>query len=203
MSARRAMRVAAVTGKSSCTGLTPPMPSGLSTRPAMTRPVRPGSSQPGLRQKNLSDLINFTGPGWRTNSLIVYAGGTVYGATTSSVWWQNPVTVDYNGGSLAAAGTIYVVTNGALAVDYTINASSVGLVAQPGVMIKGSGGGAYSNVIKADGSTGGARDFLWIEGKVDAAGENGIYLNTVRFSVLRNVKADNASMGYYYLPSGV
>ena len=198
------MRVAAVTGKSSCTALTASDALGAFdwTCDASTGTARFIST--GLKNgKNLSDLIDFTTPGWRMNSVIVYDGGTVYGVTTSSVWWQNPVAVDNDGGSLAAAGTIYIVTNDALAEDYTINASSVGLVARPGVIINGTGAGAYSNVIKADGSTGGAKDFLWIEGSVDATGENGIYLNTVRFSVLRNVKADNASAGYYYLPSGV
>ncbi len=195
------MRVATVTGKSSCTALTASDALGAFdwTCDASTGAARFIST--GLKnEKNLSDLIDFTAPGWGANSVIVYDGGTVYGTTMSSVWWQNPVTIDNDGGPLDAAGTIYVVTNDALAQGYTINASSVGLMGKPGVIINGPGGGSYSRVIKADGSADGAKDFLWIEGSVDGAGDaTGIYLNTVRFSVLRNVEANKAGNGVYLL----
>jgi len=40
-------------------------------------------------------------------------------------------------------------------------------------------------VIKVDGSSGGAKDFVWLEGVVDATGDDaGVSMATVRFSVL-------------------
>ncbi len=147
----------------------------------------------GLKDgKNLSDLLDFTAPGWKANSVTVTKG--LQSATTeSATWWSNSVTVDNDGGSLDAAGTIYVVTGTAdLASVFTIDASKVGLVGQPGAIINGPGGGADLYVISADGSTN-ARDFLWIEGTVDATSDKyGVYLDTVRFSALRNVTAESA-----------
>jgi parallel beta-helix repeat protein len=151
--------------------------------------------------KNLSDLLDFSTPGWRRNSVTVYDNGAAWGKTPSESWWANPVAVANDGGLLDTEGTIYVITSDALVTGYMINGSSIGLVAKPGVVVNGPGLGQGSNVISAFGSTA-ARDFLWIEGEVDATGDDyGIYLDTVRFSALRNVRANNATNSGVYLYS--
>ena len=157
----------------------------------------------GLKKgKGLADLIDFSVPGWKKNSLTVYEGAEASSVSLSTNWWSNPLAVDNDGGSLDTAGIIYVVTNDALDAGYIINASSVALVGQPGLVINGPGGGASSYVISADGSLGEARDFLWVEGTVDAAGDNkGVYWHTVRFSALRNITADSADTGTQ--PTGI
>jgi parallel beta-helix repeat protein len=192
------MRTFEVIDMYSCTGLTATddLDAFNWTCDESTSPVRMVST--GLKDgKNLSDLLDFAGPGWKRNSVTVYMNGIKEQSTRSTEWWTNPIVEDNDGGSLNAAGTIYVVTNDALTPatgGYIIDASSVALVGQPGVIINGPANGNGSYVISADGSSS-ARDFLWIEGYVDALGDNvGIDLNNVRFSVLRNLKADSADI---------
>jgi hypothetical protein len=71
---------------------------------------------------------------------------------------------------------------------YSIDASSVGLVIQPGVAIKGPGGD-FERLLTAMN-----KNFIWIEGMFNAQGNDiGVSWNFVKFSVLRNVIANNAS----------
>jgi parallel beta-helix repeat protein len=162
-----------------------------------TSPVRMIST--GLTDgKNLSDLLDFAAPGWKDNSVTVYDEAVPYHTTDPAAWWANPVVVDNDGGYLDSAGTIYIVTNDDLGLSgegYIINAPSVGFVGQPGLIINGPANGPASHVISADGTVD-ARDFLWIEGNVDAAGDGvGVYLKHVSFSMLRNVTSENADAG--------
>ncbi len=132
---------------------------------------------PGAR---LSDLIDFSGPGWRANSVTVLDGGLPYAATVSSNWWTNALVVDNDGGSLSTSGTIYLATQSANAA-YTMDADRVGLVVEPSVTLKGPGAGTGSIVVFAD-----SRTFIWFEGKVNAAGDDGaLRWTAVDFSVIR------------------
>ncbi len=146
--------------------------------------------------KGLTDLIDFNTPGWKDNSVTVRDGGTEHFSTWPAAWWSNPMALDNSGGLLGTEGTIYVVTSTAdLPIGFTMGASKVGLVAAPGAIINGPWAG--SNVILADGSST-ARDFLWVEGAVEAKGDDaGVYLRSVRFSVLRDVTAENARIGSF------
>ena len=159
-----------------------------------TDPVRMVST--GLADdKNLSDLLDFTTPGWLSNSVTVTGTGAGLPFTTASsaTWWSNTVTEDNDGiASGAVAGTVYIVTTDPTAV-YVIDASNVALVIKPGVTMSGPG----TNVYVIDASS---QNFLWIEGTIDATGDHtGIHWEGVKFSVLRNVEASNANEDGVYL----
>ncbi|MEK6742249.1 MAG: right-handed parallel beta-helix repeat-containing protein [Nitrospirota bacterium] len=186
-------RVVTVTGKTSCAGLT--ATDALSafdwTCDASTGTARFIST--GLKDgKYLSDLLDFTTPGWKANAVTVNDGGTLYSTASSANWWANPVVADNDGGSLPTSGTVYMVTT-SMSGTYTFGASKIALVSKPGTTIAGPGTSA--TIIWADGS-GSARDHLWIEGKVNLAGDQiGVRLTSVRFSVLKGVTATNSTTG--------
>ncbi|MEK6742261.1 MAG: right-handed parallel beta-helix repeat-containing protein [Nitrospirota bacterium] len=186
------VKVVTVTGKTSCSGLTASDALGAFdwTCDASTGTVRMIST--GLKDgKFLSDLIDFTTPAWKANSVTVNDNGTLYSTQTSTMWWTNPVTTAISGGSLAAAGTVYAVTT-SMTGTYTIDASKVALVSRPGVTIQGAAA-AGETIISASNV-----NFIWLEGTINAIGNNlGVYLDTVKYSSLRNVKADNADTGTY------
>lgn len=146
----------------------------------------------------LANLVDFVLTGWKKNSLTVYKDGVEIGTTTPAVWWSNPVVVNTTGDALDAEGTVYVVPSNTIATAYEFTASSVSLVAAPGVLIRGPAGGWGSYVIKATGM-----DFLWVEGMaINAAGDDvGIYWDTVRFSAIRNLSAEHADTGSF--PKGI
>ena len=139
--------------------------------------------------KNLSDLLNFTTPGWKSNSVTVKDGVTTLFTTSSSVWWSNAVLAS-NGGSLTDVGSdgigeIYIVTTDSGA-DYTIADDKIALVAKPNVTLTGSGGAG--DVINAV-----MQNFLWIEAAIDATDDDtAVAWTTVKFSVIRNLDAINA-----------
>lgn len=189
------MRTVTVTGRTSCTGLTAADSLGAFSWLCSAGTGTVQFISTGLKDgKYLSDLLDFTNPAWKANSVTVYANGTAYGRTDSTTWWTNPIVVSNTGGSLVSPGTIYTVTSNVTGT-YTLDASKVALVSKPGVTITGPGAGTDSYIIRADGSST-ARDFLWFEGNVNAAGDDvAVYLNTVRFASLRGVKAENAKSG--------
>jgi parallel beta-helix repeat protein len=204
------MRAVEAPGKSFCAGLTVSDALGAFDWVCDDSTGTARFVSTGLAEgKNLSDLIDFATPSWKQNSVTVLDGGVEHFTTAPAAWWSNPVVVDNDGGYLDGAGTIYVVTNDALTPatgGYIIKASSVGLVGRPGVIINGPGAGVGSYVVSADGTGGGAnaRDFLWVEGAVDAAGDDaGVYLRSVRFSALRNLKAENVNANPSTSRSGV
>ena len=184
------MRAVAVTGKSSCTGLT-----ASDSRNAFawrcdgnTDPVRMISTELA-DGKYLSDLIDFASGSWRNISVTVRENGTVYGTAPASAWWGNPIVVDNDGGVLATVGNIYIVKSSALTNRYEINNDKIALVVQPGVTMQGPQLGD-SIII-----TNSRRRFIWFEGKIDASGDSeGIGWNT-DFSVLRGVEVYNADTG--------
>ncbi len=175
------LRAVVVAGRSSCAGLSAADALGAFdwTCDASVNPVRVVSA--GLkRNKNLSDLIDFSAAAWRANSVTVSDGATALFATPSSAWWSNPVTLANGGGTLAAAGTTYLATANPDAV-YTFGADRVAFVVQPGIEITAPA--AMPRVVY-----GSAKNFLWLEGAIHIQGTNsGISLFTVKFSRLRNV----------------
>ena len=177
------LRVVAATGKASCAGLT--ASDALAAFDwecdASTNPVRLVST--GLADgANLSDLIDFSSTAFKANQLTVFDNGIAWGVTASTVWWNNPLAIDNDGGSLAPASTIYLVT-GNTAASYTIGADRVGLVIQPGVTLSG--------VISLNDF-----DHFWLEGTIDGSGRDiAVILTGSRFSALRNVSTSNGDIG--------
>jgi parallel beta-helix repeat protein len=138
--------------------------------------------------KFLSDLIDFPTKRFKPNKVTVKANGIALLVTSSSIWWTNRVAENNSGGQLNAASTVYLVTrNPNPPVQYDLDADKVALVIQPGLILQGPGANAvviYSN-----------RHNLWIEGAMIASGYAGVFLDSVRFSMLRNVAVDNGRVG--------
>jgi parallel beta-helix repeat protein len=186
------MRSVEVTGRSDCTGLTASDALGAFEWEcdAGTNPVRMVST--GLKDgMHLSDLIDFDGADWKENAVTVHADGALYLSSPPAAWWSNPVLVNNDGsdGSDMAEGEIHIVTTNA-AATYTIGADRVALVIKPGVTLTGSAA-VNEDIVSALN-----RNFLWLEGKVDATGDlYGYYLGKTSFAVLEHVQADNGEYG--------
>lgn len=145
---------------------------------------------------NLSDLVDFTIPGWKLNAVTVYDTGVAWGATPSSIWWSNPVALaPASGGSMSVEGGIYVVASDTtLTTGYTIDTDSVGLLIRPGAVLTGPGLGNGSRIVASY-----AHNYLWLEGTVRATDDDhDIYLQTVQFSRLRNVQTHSAGIAGVY-----
>jgi hypothetical protein len=187
------LRVVAATGKASCAGLT--ASDALAAFDwecdGSTNPVRLVST--GLADgANLSDLIDFGTAAFKANQLTVFENGVAWGVSASTVWWSNPLAIDNDGGTLATASTIYLVT-GNPAASYTIGADRVGLVIQPGATL--SGPGTSPAVISLNNSL---NDFgyFWLEGAIDGSvHDHAVILTQARFSTLRNVSTSNGDTG--------
>ena len=182
-------RVVVVTGKNTCNGLTATDELGAFNWvcDGSIKPVRLVST--GLASsKNLSDLIDFTTKTFKPNRVTVKANNVAWIVTPSTVWWTNPIVENNRGGHLNAASTLYLVTsNPNPAAQYDLDADKAALVIQPGLILQGPGANAvviYSN-----------HHNLWIEGAMNASGYAGVFLDSVRFSVLRNVAAANGKVG--------
>ncbi len=149
--------------------------------------------------KRMSDLIDFTAPAWKENAVTVKNVTTTVATSPSSRWWSNPLVIDNDGASEAemdAAGTIYLVTADTQAA-YSMGADKVGIVIKPGVTLQGLGTGTFLGDMAV---ISGAGKFLWIEGSVNALGNNhGLYLKSSRFSVVRGVRAVNATDNGVYV----
>ena len=133
----------------------------------------------GLKDgKGLSDLLDLSGPTWKNNRVTVYSGANIYGTSTSSAWWTNPLVTNNVGGALAVAETLYVVTADT-ANSFSLDADSLSLVAAPGIVISGS--------------ITGTKDFTWIEDIfVDASGYYTGVSFSGRFSRLQGIRSENA-----------
>lgn len=147
----------------------------------------------GLKDSSgLADLIDFSVPGWAGNHVMVYSALELVAISTSEAWWSNAFAQDIQA---TANGTIYVIsedldltgTGTGLAVGW--GTDKVALVAAPGVLVSGRGGGAGASVMHAS-----LNNFIWLEGMtIDATGSDyGIYWNAVKFSVMRNLAAHSA-----------
>lgn len=141
--------------------------------------------------KRLADLLDFTTSAWKQNSLTVFKNSVEIETTPPAIWWANPVVTNLTGGRLNAIGAIYAVPDNTTAA-YMIEGERISLVAAPGVVIESLGGGDDSYVISATGV-----NFLWLEGMtVNAAGSDvGIYIDHAKFSVIRDLAAENADTG--------
>jgi parallel beta-helix repeat protein len=143
----------------------------------------------------LANLLVLNAPDWKDNQVTVYRNSAVYGLSNSSAWWDNPVVANTTGGPLSSEGTVYVIENSVDALAYSLAANSVSLVAAPGVVINGPGGG---HVLYVD-----SLDFIWMEGMaINATGHNsGAYWSNVRFSVMQDITSRYGGTAGVYLNS--
>lgn len=180
------MRDVAVLGRAACEGLTAVDDLGAfdwrcevrdGAAHMVTRALRAGV--------RLSDLVDFAAVAWRDNALHVFAAGAEIQSTEPGPWWTNPV-ASLGDGDLDVPGGIYLVAADATARARLL-ADGVALVVAPGATLRGPGDEAP--VVAA-------RDlaFLWIEGRIDAAGSGeGVRADLVRLSVLDGVKVQGAA----------
>jgi Right handed beta helix region len=129
--------------------------------------------------KGLADLIDFDAGTFKDNRLVINSGSGLIRSALGK-WWTNPIVVD-SAGTTDTPGTIYAFkTNPAR--TFTVSAAGVGvsLVLAPGVTATGTSQSAETLVSVTD------APFVWIEGTF--SGENtdadGIVLRSSRFSVV-------------------
>ncbi len=137
--------------------------------------------------KYLSDLIDWTdpAPAFRPNRVVATDGSTVV-TSAASVWWDNPLLIDNDGGNLGTARTLYLVTEDG-AANYAYSNSKVGLVVRPGVTLSGNGTGGA--VVSSNNNY-----FVWFEGSLTATGKQyGLSLGGERYSVVRRASATGAN----------
>ncbi len=184
------MRSIEVPGKSTCAGLT--YADSLDVFnwicSESTDPVRMISF--GFKNgKGLPDLIDFSATKWQPINFTVWDNNVTYNSSGLTTWWSNAVVQNNDGsdGSDMNVGEIHIITANPQAV-YTIGADKVALVIQPGVTMTGSVA-TNETLITAN-----SRSFVWIEGGLDAAGDDkGISFSTTKFSVLDDVTVTNAN----------
>ncbi len=149
------------------------------------------------RGKGLSDLIDFDTASWKQMNVTVYRSGNAYLATDMAAWWGNPIILDNDGndGTAMSAGEIYIITANPGAI-YTIGADQIAILVKPGLSINGPGTSA--DIIDVSN-----HNFAWAEGWISAVNDDtGYYLNTAKFSQLRNVKiGQTATAGVYMINS--
>jgi parallel beta-helix repeat protein len=180
------LKVVAVTGKSTCTDLTATDSLAAFNWQCVVDNGTAHFVSTGLADdKHLSSLLdNSAAPDFEDNRVIVQYQGADYATSTPSKWWTNPVTTQTASTSLSTSSVINVVTSN-INGTFTISADKVALVIMPDFTI--GTGNSSSEVISATN-----QDFIWFEGKVDAAGNNkGVSLTSVKYSTLRNVSSDN------------
>jgi parallel beta-helix repeat protein len=180
------LKVVAVTGKSTCTDLTATDSLAAFNWQCLVDNGTAHFVSTGLADdKHLSSLLdNSAAPDFEDNRVIVQYQGADYATSTPSKWWTNPVTTQTASTSLSTSSVINVVTSN-INGTFTISADKVALVIMPDFTI--GTGNSSSEVISATN-----QDFIWFEGKVDAAGNNkGVSLTSVKYSTLRNVSSDN------------
>ncbi len=182
------LRVVQATNKTDCTNLTAADDLGTFTWVCDNSTGTARLISTGLADgKSLSDLIDFTTPGFKPNAVTIYENGIVWDATPSDIWWSNPFIINNIGGSLNMASTLYLVTSNP-GTDYSLDANKLAFVIQPGVTLTGSF--TSTEVIGSS-----IKDHLWIEGNIDASGVNyGVRLIGARFSVLRKLVSNNSDI---------
>ena len=143
--------------------------------------------------KGLSDLLNLgLTPGWKNNQVTVTQNGQNIKTSASGIWWNNPVLVTPDTPSLSLEGAVYVHVdkNGNdpdLEQSFTITNGGIALVIDPSLELNTLSGG-----VKADLTGASRQGNIWLEGKINAERDTGLYINTAYYSRLNNLTVVNA-----------
>ncbi len=139
----------------------------------------------GLKEdKNLSDLIDFTGKVWRDNSVTVRKGSQVISTAVTSKWWTNAIEEITIPGprTLNTKGRIYII-NTSFSGNYTFANTNMALIVNPANVMNNTAPFVLLNIQTSSNS-----HFIWIEGKFTQSAQ-GLLLdnsNGGKFMVLRN-----------------
>ena len=146
----------------------------------------------------LSSLIDFAQGTWAGLSLVVSDGATPVYTSAPQAWWSTPVEVRNQGlfQGASAERTVYVI-NADSAASFDIGMSSIAIVVAPGVTLSASG--TRSGAVMF----GSGRDFLWLEGRIDAQDKNiGVELRGARCAMLDNLSISNAGFRNIHILGG-
>ena len=186
------IRKITLTGLSSCTGIT--ASDALKAFNWICKTDSSGTAtvfSTGLNSgKYLSDLMDFSAPGFLKNSVTVSKDGVAYITTVSSVWWTNPVVL--NSGSISTASQIHLF-NTDPGTTLPFNAHKAAIVFKTsGPVVLGSSGCATNPAIGTN-----TKNFLWIEGNyISPSGLNTSGLAvTGTFNVIKNFRIQNFNSG--------
>lgn len=144
----------------------------------------------GLRgDKGLSDLIDFTSPGsFRNNSVTVLSNGNSLLTSATGKWWDNPIVIDNDGGSISGTKSIFIINDTTIFAGstYTFTQNQTALIVKTNSKRQVSGAPSV-NI--------GNNNFCWLEGIFESTtGAAVINIgNTNKFSVVRNLKALNSA----------
>jgi hypothetical protein len=117
----------------------------------------------GLKpQKNLSDLLNPSTPGFRTNFVTVYNNGSSIFSTASATWWANTV-LDLASNTILT-GNIYVVLTNKTVHSLTISGNKTALVVMPGSTLT-TDNLSTPSIPAALVTVSSAVKYVWIEGQ--------------------------------------
>ncbi len=186
------IRKVTLTGLSSCTGIT--ASDSLKAFNWICKTDSSGTAavySTGLNSgKYLSDLMDFSTPGFLKNSVTVLKDNVSYVTTVSSVWWTNPVVLNNNGISTVSQIHLFNADPG---TTLPVNADRTAIVFKTsGPVVLGSSGCGTNPAIGTN-----TKNFLWIEGNyISPSGANTSGLSiTGKFIVVRNFKIQNFAAG--------
>ncbi|MFO7592415.1 MAG: right-handed parallel beta-helix repeat-containing protein [Pseudomonadota bacterium] len=140
--------------------------------------------------KYMSDMMDFTGIGFKPNFVTVFDGAT-YDSTSPAIWWNNKV-IQNNTGANLKSGTVHLITD-SIARRYYMGERTA-LIMKPGTTLFAPSGNTYSSATVHTGSY--VFDFLWFEGNIQGnqvANTEGIGWSRGHASVISNTTVEGMS----------
>jgi hypothetical protein len=186
-----------IPSRSTCTGLTATDNLSALNWICKTNSTTGGVSfySSGLKKgKYLSDLIDWTNNVWQSLTITVKDGTTTLAVSNPLKFWTNIIDVS---GTITpnTSGNIYLYDLSTLANSITISANKVSLVINPTGIKSVRTIGSCNVVAGIDISN---KTFTWMEGSFDFGNSTqnayGVLLSATKFSVLKNIKIQNAGM---------
>jgi hypothetical protein len=144
--------------------------------------------------KYLSDLIDWNNNAWQSLTITVKDGATTLAVSSALKLWTN--VIDASGTiTPGTSGSIYLYDLSTITSSITISANKVSILINPTGIKSIRTSGICNAVAGIDISN---RTFAWLEGNMDFGNSTqnayGVLLSVAKFSVLKNVKIQNAGM---------
>lgn|GEM_PF-3508677 len=145
-----------------------------------------------MKGKYLSDLIDWTTNAWKSLSITVKDGTTVLATSKSAKIWAN--VIDSSGTNAPnVTGSIYLYNLATLTNSISISANKISVLINPTGIKSIQTVGICNAIAGIDISN---KVFIWLEGSFNFGNSSqnsyGVLLSASKFSVLKNVKIQNA-----------